>query len=169
MRGLAARSRWRIASHPEHPPICTVDSISWLSRWLGTDGKAGWGERGRASTRRANNWPESRGSGGIAPEVTPPRGILILHRKVISSSATARGVGGRRGVRKKRRGFEGKLRKDNILPYPFWVAVSRVDTWHPRKPAKFALIVPRIGFGGLRQRASWKMLRPYILVSPLAG
>lgn len=69
-----------------------------------------------------------------------------------------------RGREKKRRGLEGKLRKDNILPHPFrrCRTVSLEGTSrHSWKPAKFALIVPRIGFARLRQQAFRKMLRPY--------
>lgn len=56
----------------------------------------------------------------------------------------------------------GKLRKDNILHIhsgsQFREKVRGIRGW---KPVKFVLIVPRIGFGKLRQGASWEMLRPY--------
>lgn len=127
--------------------ICTVDSISW---------------RKRANN---DNWPESRGiKRHRTPEATlpPPRPlfprkakILVLHREVISSLTRAR---------KEATGVDGRgMGRENWGRIISSASISgRSFARQVRgKPAKFVLIVPRIGFGGLRQEALWKMLRPY--------
>lgn len=114
--------------------ICTVDSISWR--------------------KRANNWPESRRikrHPGSQPFLHRRRGFLVLHRDVIPSLTRARkeATGRAKGV------LQGELGEDNIPRIHFGSQFREASL------AKFVLIVPRIGFGGLRQEALWKMLRPY--------